>query len=288
MSASGASTYTWTGGLAAGASTSAGPLTTTTTYTVTGTASGCTGKAVATVRVNANPVVSVNSPAICTGQSANLSASGATTYTWTGGLAAGATTSAGPLTTTTTYTVTGTASSCTGTAVSTVTVNPVPITGSITQSNDTLYSSSVLASASYEWYLGSSSVPTATTSTPYLKITVGGSYTLKIVQGGCSSAASAPFSATLVGIRNSTNSVKVFEVYPNPTEGRLVMNLNLTKNASVQIRIYTPEGRELYTKGFANTRNVFEEVSMSEYAKGVYIIKLNVDDETYYHKVVKQ
>jgi hypothetical protein len=66
------------------------------------------------------------------------------------------------------------------------------------------------------------------------------------------------------------------------------MNLNLTKNASVQIRIYSPEGRELYSRGFTNTRNVFEELSINNYAKGVYIIKLNVDDETYYHKVVKQ
>jgi hypothetical protein len=66
------------------------------------------------------------------------------------------------------------------------------------------------------------------------------------------------------------------------------MNLNLTKNASVQIRIYSPEGRELYFRGFTNTRNVFEEISMNDFAKGVYIIKLNVDDENYYHKVVKQ
>jgi hypothetical protein len=52
--------------------------------------------------------------------------------------------------------------------------------------------------------------------------------------------------------------------------------------------MYTPEGRELYVKSFVSTRNVYEELSISDYAKGVYIIKLNVDDEVYYHKVVKQ
>ena len=67
-----------------------------------------------------------------------------------------------------------------------------------------------------------------------------------------------------------------------------MLNLNLTKSASVQIRMYTPEGRELYVKSFVSTRNVYEELSISDYSKGVYIIKLNVDDEVYYHKVVKQ
>jgi ribosomal protein S8E len=119
-------------------------------------------------------------------------------------------------------------------------------------------------------------------------LTSGGSYTLKVVNGSCTSAESAAFAAVYTGIKNATNSVKVFEVYPNPTEGRLVLNLNLTKSASVQIRMYTPEGRELYVKSFVSTRNVYEELSISDYSKGVYIIKLNVDDEVYYHKVVKQ
>jgi hypothetical protein len=167
-----------------------------------------------------------------------------------------------------------------------VTVSPTPVTPGITQSGDTLYSSTIIVGASYEWYKSGSLV--ATTSTPYYKITSSGSYTVKVKNGSCTSEESASFSAVYTGIKNATNSVKVFEVYPNPTAGQLMMNLTLTKNASVQIRIYSPEGRELYVKSFATTRNVNEELNMSDYAKGVYIIKLNVDDEVYYHKVVKQ
>ncbi|HRH58069.1 MAG TPA: PKD domain-containing protein, partial [Chitinophagales bacterium] len=73
------------------------------------------------ITVKPNPTVTVNSPSICNNQTASLSASGATSYTWTGGLASISNPTTPALTTTTTYTVTGTTSGCTGTAVATVT-----------------------------------------------------------------------------------------------------------------------------------------------------------------------
>ncbi|MFN8296965.1 MAG: PKD domain-containing protein [Chitinophagales bacterium] len=124
--ASGATSYTWTGGLAAISNPTTLPLTTTTTYTVIGTTSGCTDTAVSTVTVKPKPSVTVNNPFICYNETASLIASGATSYTWTGGLAAISNPTTLPLTTTTTYTVIGTTSGCTDTAVSTVTVKPKP------------------------------------------------------------------------------------------------------------------------------------------------------------------
>jgi hypothetical protein len=286
ISANGATSYTWTGGLASTATPTTPALTTTTTYTVTGTSGSCSKTAVATVTVTALPNVTVNSPAICSGQTADLIANGATSYTWTGGLASTATPTTTALTTTTTYTVTGSNGSCSGTAVSTVTVNPTPVTPGITQSGDTLYSSTIIVGATYQWF--KSGLLQGTTTTPYFNLTSSGSYTVKVVNGTCTSAESVAFAAVYTSIRNNSNSIKVFEVYPNPTEGQLVMNLSLTKSSTVQIRIYTPEGRELYVKSFSSTRNVFEELNISDYAKGVYIIKLTVDEEVYYHKVVRQ
>ena len=67
-----------------------------------------------------------------------------------------------------------------------------------------------------------------------------------------------------------------------------MLDLSLLKTASVGISIYTAEGRELYVKTIAQTRTVYEELQIETFAKGIYIIKINVDDEVYYHKVVKQ
>ncbi len=79
------------------------------------------------------PVLSVSASPnpICSGQSTVLTASGASTYSWSGGLGTGASKTVTP-SSTTTYTVTGTTAGCTGTAEVTVTVNPLPSTPTYT------------------------------------------------------------------------------------------------------------------------------------------------------------
>lgn len=128
LTANGTTTYTWSPGT--GLNTTSGSVVTatpsvTTVYTVTGANGSCTATATSTVTVTTTPTVTVNSPSICNGGSATLTANGATTYAWAppGGLSGttGASVTATP-TTTTVYTVTGTIGTCTGTATSTVSV----------------------------------------------------------------------------------------------------------------------------------------------------------------------
>jgi gliding motility-associated-like protein len=129
LTASGGTTYTWSPGLSSttGSSVTGSPSSTT-SYTVTGTTSGCSSTAVATITIGGSITPTVNSPIICAGQTATLTASNATTFTWTAGLSSttGATVTGSPATTTS-YTVTGNAAGCTGTAVATITVNPLPV-----------------------------------------------------------------------------------------------------------------------------------------------------------------
>ena len=85
-----------------------------------------------TITINPLPVVAVNDPTICDGETVTLTASGADTYSWSPGTSLSATTGASvdaSPSTTVNYTVTGTvtATGCTNTDVATVTVNPLPI-----------------------------------------------------------------------------------------------------------------------------------------------------------------
>jgi len=123
LTASGASTYVWSTGDATSTITSSPVVTT--TYTVTGTANGCTKTTTGTITVNPVPIITSNSATVCIGTPATLTASGATSYSWSnGGSAADMTASP---TVTTTYTVTGNTLGCENTSTSTVTVNPLPI-----------------------------------------------------------------------------------------------------------------------------------------------------------------
>jgi len=124
LNGGGANTYAWTGGVTNGVSFTPSASQ---NYTVTGTAAnGCTATAVASVVVNSTgPAVTANTTAnnICQGTSITLSGSGASTYTWTGGVTNGV---AFTPSATQTYTVIGGTGTCTNSAVITITVNPKP------------------------------------------------------------------------------------------------------------------------------------------------------------------
>lgn len=170
LTGSGATSYTWNPGALSGSSVVVAPSATT-TYTVTGTgANGCTSTAQVTVTVNPTPTVTAtaNNAAICNGGSADLSGSGATSYTWNPGALSGSPVTVSPAATTT-YTVTGTdGNGCTGTAQVTVTVNPSPTVTATAASPAICLGDSTTISGSgattYSWMPGSLSGTTVTVS----------------------------------------------------------------------------------------------------------------------------
>lgn len=102
------------------------------TYIVTllvTTLQGCTDTVSHIVIIYPNPIIQVNSPSICLGESVLLTASGATAYSWTPNTGLSSTSGSSVISTpivTTIYTVTGIdANGCIGVTTSTVTVNTI-------------------------------------------------------------------------------------------------------------------------------------------------------------------
>ena len=164
FSASGATTYTWNPGSLSAPSVSFNPSAST-IYTVNGTSSqGCIGTKTVSVTVTANPTITVNSSSICIGATANLTAAGASTYTWNTG-ANTANISDNP-SSTTVYTVSGSSGTCSATATSTITVNALPFVSpgpdqSLCAGSVATYTAS--GASTYTWSTGATT-PTATIS----------------------------------------------------------------------------------------------------------------------------
>ncbi|MES2764037.1 MAG: T9SS type A sorting domain-containing protein [Bacteroidota bacterium] len=179
LSASGATTYSWN----TGASTTSISVTPTvsTNYTVTGTNTvGCTDTRTTSVTVKATPTVAVSNATICSGTSANLTASGASTYSWSTG-AGTASISVTP-TTTTTYTVAGTNTlNCSNTKTVSVTVKTTP---TVAVTNATICSGNAITltasgATTYSWSTG------ATTASVSVTPSVATNYTVTGTTVGC-------------------------------------------------------------------------------------------------------
>ena len=210
LTASGASTYTWTPGGQSGSSITVNPLSTT-VYNVNGTdANGCSGTATATVTVNPLPVVTAIGSTICAGSSDTLTASGAVSYTWQPGNIGGASIVVGPITSLT-YTVSGTdANGCSDTATATMVVNALPV---VTASGGTVCPGDSLqlnasGASTYNWSpspdLSNTGIPN-----PYASPTISSTYTVT----GTSSAGCVNTATATVNIVNNINAT----VSPNAT-----------------------------------------------------------------------
>ncbi len=212
LTASGANTYSWSNG-ASGATTTITALNNN-LYLVTGTNSltGCSSTINHFVAVNQGPVLSVAiSPSIiCVGQTATLTANGASTYSWSTA-ASGPTTAITPLNSNF-YSVSGTSSltGCTSTVNQFVAVSQGPVLSIAISPSVICSGQSVTLTASgastYSWSNGALSPVMVVTPLSNLVYSLSGTNTLT----GCSSNASQMVlvnQSTPIGVFVSTSTI---------------------------------------------------------------------------------
>jgi hypothetical protein len=176
--ASGASTYSWNTG-ATTPQIIVSPSVTT-IYTVTGSNGSCSSIKTATVYVNTTPSVNIvsSNSVICAGQSVTLTASGASTYSWSTG-ATSPTIVVTPSSSGNTYFVTGYNMPCSNTKSISISVVPSP-TVNVTASSATLCSGGTATlyasgASTYTWSTGSNAASIAVSPSVTTTYTVTGS-----------------------------------------------------------------------------------------------------------------
>jgi hypothetical protein len=285
LTANGAATYSWSTG-AATPTISQSP-TVNLTYSVVGTSStGCTAMATQPVTVYTTPTVAITGPStLCTGQFANLTASGASTYSWSNGSTLMVIVPAP--TVSTTYSVIGTnaVGSCTNVALKTISLVALPTVTITTPSTMCIGETRTLvASASgadtYSWSTGANSAvtPVSPTVTTIYTITVSSNVT------GCSNTGTTSLIVNAcVGIQTQSSPITGLSVYPNPNNGEFTIELN--NNLSKTFEISDVTGRIVF-KGSSVTERT--NVNINNLANGIYYIKVQSADQFEVFKIVKQ
>jgi hypothetical protein len=178
----GQTTYSWSPGGVTTPSITVSP-TSTTTYTCSVTTNGTTCSSNQVITVNPIPLVNAGvDQSVCTGSNVTLSATGATTYNWSGGVQNGVAftpASSGS------YTVTGTSNGCSATDVVQVTVNPLPSVNAgldftktcVTNPSGTLVGMTPVAGNTYAW-TPTAGLSSASSANPTANPTATTTYTL--------------------------------------------------------------------------------------------------------------
>lgn len=243
------------------------------TYTVTLVATNGVGSSspyTQTVTVNAAPTVTctATNTLICSGTAIQLSAGGATTYTWMPGNHAGPNYNVAPASAVT-YTVSGKSLGCVNTSTIAIAVNPLPTvtvnSDSICAGNTTTLTANGASTYSWSPATGLSATSGASVAASPTATTV------YIVTGtdanGCSKNASSN-----VIVKSCIGIVTVngynFRVYPNPANDKLFIETQ--KDAAV--KFYNVTGQVVLEQNITAGKN---EISTSNLASGVYNIMIN-------------
>lgn len=275
LQASGGSTYQWTPATGLGtpdaATTSAAP-TQTTTYTVLVTsAQGCqsSDQVVVNVVPEPAPVVDSGSGTLCAGDTLELSATGATFYTWAPNLfisgTAGSAVEVWP-TADQSWTVTGTdAFGCTGQSTVNITVVPPPATPVITWGDMVL---STEEAAAHQWYLDGAPLPDATERT--LEPIANGTYTVTVTDANGCTATSAPYFFGSTGV-NDAQSARITMV-PQPASDVLQVRGAL---AGTRFRLLDAQGR---TVADGRIGSSLQDIVVRHLAAGMHTLLLTMPE----------
>ncbi len=260
-------------------------------YSVTATdANGCQAVSQAVnVAINPipNPVISADGPLeFCEGGLVFLSTSASFgSYNWSNN----ATSVSTMITTSGLYTVTVTNQFlCEGTSTP-VEVNVIgPASSSIENVGDSMYVVPANGSG-FQWFLNGNPIPGGTES--YYVGQSSGNYTVEFTDvNGCTST-SMSLELTYSGGNTGLYEQDIFsqlDLYPNPGKGIFNINAVLLSEENVLIAVTDMLGKQLIPDVFIQGTNQFnQQVDLTQFANGVYFVRIQVADTSLTVRYIK-
>lgn len=233
-----------------------------------------------TVCVNPTLVISSSNASICKGQTATLTATGATSYSWSNG-SSSSNTSVSP-TVSTTYTVTGFNGMCSSSVTLVQNVIPQP-TLSIAQTKTLIckgQSATLTASgaSTYSWSNGSNG------SYIVVSPTVTSTYTLTGSKSNCVTQKTiSQFVSSCTGIEEAKTKFESIHAYPNPFSNNLSIQNPFQENTILKFMDLT--GKFVYETSIEAGAN--RSIDTESLKAGMYILILEQGENKLTRKVIK-
>jgi len=98
-----------------------------------------------------------------------------------------------------------------------------------------------------------------------------------------------PVTVVPVGIAQSNSYADNIDIYPNPSDGNMVMLVSSEKNQICSLKVMNLIGQEIYTQKYNATTGVNNfSVDLSNKTNGIYFIKVLMNNKTFTRKIVIQ
>jgi PKD repeat protein len=152
---------------------------------------------------------------------------------------------------------------------------------SIYLSNDTLFS---MPGFTYQWYEVTSGLIAAATNQYFYPQVTGSYYCIATNAIGCFSASNV---IIITGMAYIDNGANLLSVFPNPNNGTFMINESNVVPGNIEISISSMMGEKVWSKNLMHKGGALhEQISISDLAKGTYVIALKNSESNYYQKLI--
>lgn len=134
------------------------------------------------------------------------------------------------------------------------------------------------------WLFGNDNNATSTNKNTEFTYTKGGTYQAKLIvtnNFNCKDSITKQITITNTSLNDLTKKITV-KVYPNPFTSQV--NIDLENDNNGQLFIIDVNGKTIETLSL--TKN--QTLDLSHFAKGIYVLKMEVNQQTAYYKLVKE
>lgn len=138
----------------------------------------------------------------------------------------------------------------------------------------------------YDWYdiddgfIGSGSTINPSSSGNFYAVAVD-------TTTGCESDVSVVIQAILTSIDHLGGVVESFQLYPNPTQGDVWFELQLTQSQNIDIQLIDLSGRSVWQANYGpQTLSFRQSLSLGTLARGIYLVQVRLDAGTIHQKLV--
>ncbi|TVR78744.1 MAG: T9SS C-terminal target domain-containing protein [Chitinophagaceae bacterium] len=144
----------------------------------------------------------------------------------------------------------------------------------------------------WEWNFGDGSGNTSAQENPTYTYPSQGNYVvvLTAIQDGNSDCIRERSRSVEVQTANNiadvANDGVLIELYPNPSNGEMQLNLSAFNNEDVKVSLYTLDGRKVYNNVIKNVTDYKSNLDLVNLENGIYFISIETADSQYQSRVV--
>jgi hypothetical protein len=92
----------------------------------------------------------------------------------------------------------------------------------------------------------------------------------------------------VVGIEDAFENTEEFSIYPNPSAGMFTMNITTLAKTNFNLTVRDVKGQEVYVENVNVNGAYTESLDFSNYAKGVYYLQIQTENESRVEKLIIQ